>query len=408
MRRVAMMAIVLLLIGAGSALAQEPVIRIGVNMELSGYSMEQGTQQYFGLLVSHHLQPTITVDGVTYSIELVVCDNQTLREEAEACANRLLDAGVVGVLGGFSSSMSRAAAPLLQEAGVVMISTGATNAQVTRVGDAIFRTGYTDDYQGLAIASYAYHQLGARKIVMFLQDGDAHSLDITPVIASEFARLGGSVVVHWVNPETADYVELVRDTILLNPDVLVTTAFCQIAGPIFELARIMGLNKPWIGGDSLDSAECAELAGAAFNDVLFTGFPDITQLEPDVLARATVVATTYAELFPDRPGFGGHTLASADAYSVLREAIRRSLEAGIDPADVEALRRSVHIELSNLEGFQGVSGIITYRGTDGTPANRTIGLFRVTNAEASGHFERVPLGFFTIEREGVLYHGPTE
>src|SRR5690606_8700723 len=140
-------------------------------------------------------QTTVDVDGASYQIQLIVCANQTRREEAVACAARLVDRGAVAVIGGFSSAMSAAAAPVMQEAGVVQVATGATSPAVTRVGDFIFRIPFTDDYQGEVLASYAYETLGARRVAVFQQSDDDASVGLTRVFGEAFQRLGGQVLV---------------------------------------------------------------------------------------------------------------------------------------------------------------------------------------------------------------------
>ena len=264
---------------SGAALAQTSIL-VGINMELTGYSGSQGTEQYRGIMAAHHIQPTITVGETTYHIEFSVCDNQTLREESANCATRLAGEGVVGVLGGFSSSMSIAAAPLLQERGVVQISTGSTNPVTTEIGNYIFRIPFTDDYQGQALASYAYETLGARRIVIFRQADDDYSVGLTHVVQDAFQRLGGQVQVQSFNQSTIDFSAQLNNARRFNPDVLVNTAFCTLAGPLVRQSRAMGFDQLWIGGDSLDATDCTRLGGEAFEGVRFTRVPRALAVGP--------------------------------------------------------------------------------------------------------------------------------
>lgn len=399
----ALMIALLVFTWAGVAMAQ-PTILIGVNMELTGYSGDPGTEQYRGILAAHRLAPTVAVNGVTYTIEIRECDNQTQREESANCATRLIGQGAVGVLGGYSSSMSLAAAPIMQEDGVVQISTGGTNPAVTQVGEYIFRIPFTDDYQGLAIAGYAYDVLGARRVVVFRQADDDYSVGLARVFEMEFKRLGGEVHVQSFNQAAVDFSAQLNNARRFNPDALVTTAFCPLAGPLVRQARAAGFEQPWLGGDSLDSPACVELGGAAFDGVQFTGFPDLTQLEPDALDRAAVVQEVYSELYPESRGFGGVTLAGSDAYGVLRAAIERALESGVSVDDLAGFRAAVRDALASLVDYPGVTGRLTFAGTDGTPASRSIGLLAVENADPDGQYERVAKGYFVIEPTGTVYH----
>ncbi|MCY4353293.1 MAG: ABC transporter substrate-binding protein, partial [Truepera sp.] len=71
--------------------------------------------------------------------------------------------------------------------------------------------------------------------------------------------------------------------------------------------------------------------------------------------------------FPDAADFNGFTLAGADSLNVIAEAV----DLAGDMASVADIRD----QLAALVGFPGVSGEITYAGTDGTPSDRTIGFF---------------------------------
>lgn len=392
----------LVLLWSVAASAQQ-TIRIGVNMELTGYSGEHGAEQYRGIVAAHHLQPSIEVNGVTYPIELVVCDNQTLREASAQCAVELAQQGVAGVLGGYSSSMSLAAALILQNEGVPMISTGATNPIVTQVGHFIFRIPFTDDYQGQAAASYAYEVLGARKVVAFRQADDDYSVGLARIFAEQFERLSGAVLVQSIDQADGDFTAQLNAARSFEPDLLFTSAFCPFAGPLVQQSRAAGFDQPWLGGDALDAPNCVELAGAAFEGVLFTGFPNLMQLEPDALERAGVIEAAYMELYPNSTGFGGSTLAGSDAYGVLLQAIEQVLAAGYSLHDITWFRLAVRDVLASTTDYPGVTGTITFAGTDGTPASRTIGLLQVEDVAPDGTYTRSSQGYFVIEPGGTVF-----
>ena len=77
--------------------------------------------------------------------------------------------------------------------------------------------------------------------------------------------------------------------------------------------------------------------------------------------------------------FNGFTLAGADSYNVIVAAIQ---QAG--STDVAAVRDA----LANLTDYPGVTGSITFAGTDGTPADRVMGFLstRVAPMTAKPHF----------------------
>lgn len=404
MRKILTVALVLAAVAfAGAAWAQQTIL-IGVNMELTGYSSGQGSEQYRGILAAHRVRPTITVGDTTYRIEFSVCDNQTLREESVNCATRLAGESVVGVLGGFSSSMSIAAAPVFQERGVVQISTGSTNPVTTQLGEYIFRIPFTDDYQGQALATYAFHTLGARRMVIFRQADDDFSVGFTREVQTAFQRLGGQVQIQSFNQGTVDFSAQLNNARRFNADVFVNAAFCPFAGPLVRQSRQMGLTQVWIGGDNLDSTVCTELGGEAFEDVRFTGFPELSQLDPDALERAIPIREAYFAMYPDSVGFSGVTLAGSDAYGVLVAAIERAIASGADPSNIARFRAAVRDALAATQGYPGVTGDITFAGTDGTPAERSMGLLVVRNVAPDGSYVRDSMGYFSIRPGSIEFH----
>src|SRR5690606_15176722 len=128
-------------------------------------------------------------------VQLSVCDNATTAEGSVACANRFVDEGVLAVLGPISTTHAIPAAEVLQQAGIIMISTASTNPATTQVGDKIFRMSYTDDFQGKVAARYAVNDLGATSAIVFRQQDDDYSFGLANFFDEEFQLLGGSTVV---------------------------------------------------------------------------------------------------------------------------------------------------------------------------------------------------------------------
>src|SRR5207248_9408744 len=94
-------------------------------------------------------------------IKVLSEDDQSKQEEAANAVTKLISQNaVVAVLGEVASSASIAAAPICQSNKVPMITPSSTNPEATKKGDYIFRTCFTDDYQGPAMADYTAKQLG--------------------------------------------------------------------------------------------------------------------------------------------------------------------------------------------------------------------------------------------------------
>lgn len=333
--------------------------KVGVNLELSGRFAPIGTTTLQGI------EAALEQSGA--NIELSICDNATTVEGSIACANRFVDEGVVAVLGAIASSMSIPAAEVLQENGVVMISTSSTNPATTQIGDYIFRMAYTDDFQGRVAARYAVNELSAQDAIIFRQQDDDYSVGLASFFIEEFENLGGTTTTVDFVANTVDFGAQINDVLGLPADVIYYAGFCAEGASLVPALRDAGFDQQMIGADASDDSQCPASGGEAFNGFLFTGFGGPDALEGEAAQRASDFALFFNVAYPEADDFNGFTLAGADSFNVISAAISK--------VEGEVTAESVRDALAMLDGFAGVSGEITYADTDGTPANRTIAFF---------------------------------
>ncbi len=341
-------------------------VKIGVNLELSGRFAAIGNQTLNGIKVAHMQMPKV----IGQEVQLVICDDETTREGSIACAQRFVNEGVVGVLGAISSSMSIPAAEVLQDAGIIMISTSSTNPQTTQIGDYIFRMAYTDDFQGKLAAAYVVKDLGAKRVAIFRQIDDDYSYGLAGFFDATAKKLGAKTLVQDYVANTVDFTAQLNNIRGFKPDAIYYSGFCAEGAPFMKQLREQGFTQQVVGADASDDPQCPEGAGAAFNNWIFTGFatPNLIP-DPEAKKRAEAFKAKYfASIKNAKPGdFNGFVLAGADSYNVLVAAIKKA-----GTTDVKAVRDA----LANMEHYPGVSGDITYKGTDGTPKDRTIGFYQ--------------------------------
>jgi len=348
-------------------------VKIGVNLELSGRFAAIGNQTLNGIKVAHMQMPKV----LGQDVQLVICDDETTREGSIACAQRFVNEGVIGVLGAISSSMSIPAAEVLQDAGIIMISTSSTNPQTTQIGDYIFRMAYTDDFQGKLAAAYAIKDQGAKRVAIFRQIDDDYSYGLAGFFDETAKKLGAETLIQDYVANNVDFTAQLNNIRSFNPDMIYYSGFCAEGAPFMKQLREQGFDVQVLGADASDDPQCPEGAGAAFDGYIFTGFAT-PNLIPDAEAkkRAEAFKAKYFEAIKDaKPGdFNGFVLAGADSYNVLVAAIEKA-----GTTDVKAVRDA----LANMEHYPGVSGDITYKGTDGTPKDRTIGFYQYQVKSAS-------------------------
>ena len=374
----------------GAAFAQEP-ITLGVNLELSGRLVSLGTPELEGMRAAMAEMGEV----LGQSVELSVCDNASTPEGSVACANRFIDEGVVAVLGTGGSSQAIPAAEVLQGAGVIMITPSSTNNATTQIGDHIFRVAYNDAFQGEVAAEYLYNDAEARRVAVFRQQDDDYSFGLAGFFDDAFKAAGGETVIVDYTAGTVDFAAQINDIRAFNPDAIYTPGFCpELASLVPQLLQQGFTEQLKMGGDGTDDAQCPDGGGAAFNGFRFTAFAEPEQLssDPEAAERAETFRTSFDESQPDGT-FNGFTLAGADAYNVIVAAIEAAGSTDSD-AVLEAL--------ANLENYPGVSGPISFAGTDGTPSNRIMGFFEYqVPGEGDAAYTKASLGGLTRQFEGA-------
>ena len=379
------------LVTLGAASAQEP-LTLGVNLELSGRLVSLGTPELEGMRAAQAEMSEV----LGRPVELSVCDNASTPEGSVACANRFIDEGVIAVLGTGGSSQAIPAAEVLQDAGVIMVTPSSTNNATTQIGDYIFRVAYNDEFQGAVAAEYLYgDDVGARRVAVFRQQDDDYSFGLAGFFDDAFRAAGGETVIVDYTAGTVDFAAQINDIRSFNPDVIYTPGFCpELASLVPQLLQQGFTQQLKMGGDGTDDAQCPDGGGAAFNGFRFTAFAEPEQLssDPEAAARAEAFRQSFDESQPNGT-FNGFTLAGADAYNVIVAAIEAA-----GTAETDAVRDS----LAALENYPGVSGPITFAGTDGTPSNRIMGFFEYQVPGDDGDaYTKASLGGLTRQFEGA-------
>lgn len=138
-------------------------VRIGVFMSLTGSTANFGISSVNGIkMATDEANAQGGINGK--QIELLVQDDRSDAAEAATIVTKFVTQDQVhAILGEVASSRSIAAAPIAQNAKIPMLSPSSTNPEVTRKGDYIFRTCFTDPVQGAAIGEFAAKTLNAKR-----------------------------------------------------------------------------------------------------------------------------------------------------------------------------------------------------------------------------------------------------
>jgi branched-chain amino acid transport system substrate-binding protein len=277
-------------------------------------------------------------------VELVLLDNQSTPIGSAKAAEEAVRLGALAVIGAHWSSHSLAMAPILQKAGIPMISPGSTNPEVTRVGDFVFRACFVDSFQGQAMARFAVSELGAKKAVVLKNIDEAYSLMLSEYFTRSFRGFGGRILLdEGYRGKAVDFSDPLRKLANLRPDVVYVPGYTRDSGLLIKQARAMGIEATFLGGDAWD--EIQEYAGDAINGSYHSApwHPDVPFPESKHLQ----------ERYREKLGTGITNVSAPlayDAFMLLADAVRR---AG-------TLERSkVRQALAATRDFRGATGSIT-------------------------------------------------
>jgi len=341
-------------------------IKIGANLELTGDVSIYGIPEKvaFEMAVAE-INAAGGING--QQVELISYDNAYDQTKAVANAQKLVEDGVVAMLGSATSGMTLAIAPVAESSKVLTFTPSGTNSKVTLESDLtttnpwVFRACFIDPFQGKVLANFASTSLTATKAVVMVNGGSEYSKELARIFSEQFVANGGTVVdtVTYADADT-DYNASLTAIAQKDFQVLFVADYAKNAGLIIGQARsTAGMETtPIIGPDGFEDPALNTLAGGAdkVNNVYFsTHFSTLS----DNAKVATFIAAykTYVDAQNTKNGTSNSDVPSA--LSALAYDAAYMLFAAIDNANSTDTQK-VRDALEALPSFEGVTGTITF------------------------------------------------
>ncbi|PAU53594.1 branched chain amino acid ABC transporter substrate-binding protein [Pseudomonas sp. PIC25] len=196
-------------------------------------------------------------------IKLVKADDACEPKQAVAVANRLVDQDkAIGVVGHFCSSSTIPASEVYDEAGIIAMTPGSTNPQVTERGlSGMFRMCGRDDQQGIVAGDYIIDVLKAQKVVI-LHDKDTYGQGLADATKAQLNKRGVKEVLYeGLTRGEKDFNALVTKIRGAGADVVYFGGLHPEAGPLVRQMREQGLTATFISGDGIVTDEMVTTAG---------------------------------------------------------------------------------------------------------------------------------------------------
>jgi branched-chain amino acid transport system substrate-binding protein len=303
--------VVLILLFAAAPAARADVL-IGLSVPLTGPVAWGGA--------GHQVGAETAVDDLNAKggvlgqrVEMIAVDDFCAADQGLAAARKLVDAGVAAVFGLICSDVAIPASRAYADAGVLMISSGASNPKLTEQGfQTVFRLFGRDDVQG----KMGGDRFGAKPIAI-LHDGRVFGQGIAQEAKRRLNQRGVLEAMFEAIPYgQVDYSNIIEKMRAKGIEVLYYGGLRREAGLILRQAHDRGYNLQLVSGDGVGGEDFALIAGPGAEGTLVTHAP-IPMTDP----KAALLTNQFAS-----KGFGGlpGPFRSYAAVQVWARAVERA------------------------------------------------------------------------------------
>ena len=217
-----------------------------------------GEVSTYGIAVANAVQMAVeeinAAGGINGTpINLITLDEKGDATEAVNAYNKLVDEGVVAVIGDVTSKPCLAVAEVAAVDNMPMITATGTAADITKVGPNVFRTCFMDPFQGQIMATFAADELGSQKVAVMYDNGSDYSQGLADSFKAQAEAKGMTVTAFesYASGDT-DFTTLLNKIIATSPDAIFVPDYYGKVSLILDQARTAGFDGPMLGGDGWD------------------------------------------------------------------------------------------------------------------------------------------------------------
>ncbi|MBI3027755.1 ABC transporter substrate-binding protein [Candidatus Woesearchaeota archaeon] len=347
---------ILTLLVLSSCVVQQPVeekpvqlqgsYKIGVMLPLTGDGAAYGLPEQRGVKIAiDEINAKGGING--RRLEGIYEDSKCNPKDGNAAAQKLVNIDKVKVIiGGACSGETLGASPITEANKVILISPSATNPDITKAGDFVFRTAPSDAYAGVVASDYAFKELQIKKAAVISESTD-YAQGLRKVFKENFAKLGGEIAAdETYNPEDTDFRTQVTKVKASNPDVVYIIPQSPAKGVLLaKQLKEAGVSQQLltaeviIGQRSIIKENSQELEG-------------LIGIEPkfdDKRAKSAALLSKYKQTAKEEAQFPFFTAAAYDAAYLVADAI---IKYGYDSEKIRDY-------LYSVKDYDGAAGKIT-------------------------------------------------
>ena len=311
-----------------------------------------GDQMQYGLMLQRGSELALDLyneeHGTSYVAEFH--DDKGDATEAVNVANKIVaDPSVIAGLGSYSSSCAMAAAPIFEEAQMLLLSPNASHVDFPAMGDFMFSCVISQKYEGPLFAEELAKVTGPKKLAIIYQNTDQGVL-ASDLFKTKWEELGGEVVAmeSYVTGSTKDFSPMLSKVKEAGAEIIYASAAYNEAAQIFIRAKNLNIEAQLVGPGMCLKKELLEIVGdQADGAIVLSSIPYFSEESvdaPDVNDETKFFIKEFQEKYGEIPD--GFAASAYDATNILLNAIEKV------GTDSEALRQ----EIGSLREFNGISG----------------------------------------------------
>jgi ABC-type branched-subunit amino acid transport system substrate-binding protein len=268
--RVALLGAFLVLVacGGGNTAGQNQApIKVGITGPFTGSLADPGTDiRNAGMLAIEEINNSGGISG--RKLQGIAEDDACDAQQGTQAAQKLLNQGIIGIVGGYCSGASIPESDVLHRNGdLPFITAASSNPKFTDQGyDNVFRMVPRDDQEAPADVGFMHDILKAQKLAI-MHDNTTYAKGVADSAKQAASSLGMQVVYFdAITPGQKDYTSALTAVSGKSPDVLFYTGYYPEFGLLAKQYAQLHPNYKLNGDSACVDPSVLKVAGSALND----------------------------------------------------------------------------------------------------------------------------------------------
>lgn len=270
MSKVRILVALMLALGGTAALAAPLEVKLGFAAPLTGPQAHYGKDMQNGvqLAIEEANAGKPKIAGKEVKFVLLSEDDQADPRSGTIVAQRLVDAGIKGMLGHFNSGTSIPASKVYAAAGIPQISMATSPVYTEQGFKTTFRMMTSDTQQGSVLGKYVVGKLGFKNIAI-IDDRTAYGQGLADQFEKAARAAGAKILAReFTTDKSVDFSAILTRIKPMAPQAIFYGGSEVQAAPMAKQLHQLGIRAPLISGEMVKSESFIKLAGDAAEGVV--------------------------------------------------------------------------------------------------------------------------------------------